>query len=208
MEVIMAGTAALPVSQPTANAGGITPTPAARAFLSHAHEAAKFALAQRRPWAEMVDRNAFAKPESFSEAVTRVRKNMGYFRINYIICLLVFVGSSLFWHPFSLLSLSVIVAAWAYLYMVRRDPLVLWGRTFTEREILVLMSVITVVGLTLTDVGSILISASLLGAAVISAHGAFRVPDDLFLDDQEAPGGFLSFLGTGTAQPPVIVSHV
>ncbi|KAL2602942.1 hypothetical protein R1flu_003925 [Riccia fluitans] len=63
-------------------------------------------------------------------------------------------------------------------------------------------------GFFLTDVGSLLISSILVGVAVISAHGAFRVPDDLFLDDQEAPGGLFSFLGPATSQPPVIVSHV
>ncbi|KAL3700014.1 hypothetical protein R1sor_018036 [Riccia sorocarpa] len=209
LEGTMAGTPVAPAPQPpAANAGGITPTPAARAFLSHVTEAGRFALAQKRPWSEMFDRNAFAKPESFSEAVTRIRKNLGYFRINYLICLLAVVTVFLITHLGSLLCLLVIVAAWGYLYMVRREPLVLWGRSFSEREILVLMTVITVVGFFLTDVGSLLISSLLVGIAIISAHGAFRVPDDLFLDDQEAPGGLFSFLGPATSQPPVIVSHV
>lgn len=51
----------------------------------------------------------------------------------------------------------------------------------------------------LTNVGSVLISALMVGAALICAHGAFRVPEDLFLDEQEpAATGFLSFL-SGTA---------
>ncbi|CAI0424098.1 unnamed protein product [Linum tenue] len=59
--------------------------------------------------------------------------------------------------------------------------------------ILVLFSVVVVF---LTSVGSLLISALMVGAVVVGAHGSFRVPEDLFLDEQEpATTGFLSFLG-------------
>lgn len=201
---------AVPVSTSPAGttATGITTTPAARAFFTHVTEASKLALAQRRPWSEMIDKNSFAKPENFTEALTRVRKNLGYFRVNYLLLLLAFVALSLITHIGSLLTLIVIVTAWGYLYMVRRDPLVMWGRTFNEREIFVLMTVLTVAAFLLTNVASLIIYALLVGGAVISAHGAFRVPDDLFLDDQETSGGFLSFLGTGVPQPPAVVSHV
>jgi hypothetical protein len=189
-------------------AAGITTTPAARAFLTHVSETAKLALAQRRPWSEMVDRNSFAKPENFSEALTRIRKNCGYFRVNYLIILMTFVAASLVFHVGSLLTLIVILGAWGYLYMVRRDPLVIWGRTFNEREILVIMTGLTVIGLFLSNVATLILSAVLLGGAVVAVHGALRVPDDLFLDDQESSGGFLSFLGTGIPQPPAVASHV
>lgn len=202
---------AVPVSTVPTGTGvttGITTTPAARVFVTHVSEATKLALAQRRPWTEMVDKNSFAKPENFSDAITRIRKNLGYFRVNYLIVLLTVVALSLITHVGSLITLGVILVAWGYLYMVRRDPLVIWGRTFNEREILVLMTVLTIAGLLLTSVGALIVSATLLGVAMVSVHGAFRVPDDLFLDDQETTGGFLSFLGTGGPQPPTVVSHV
>jgi len=47
--------------------------------------------------------------------------------------------------------------------------------------------------------------------SLLYAHGAFRVPDDLFLDDQEpANAGFLSFLGgdASSAAAPAGVAHV
>ncbi|CAM6112679.1 unnamed protein product [Calypogeia fissa] len=203
-----AGSVPVSTAPAGASATGITATPAARAFVNHVSESAKLALAQRRPWSEMADKNSFAKPESFSDALTRVRKNLGYFRVNYLLVLLSVVALSLVTHVGSLLTLIVIVTAWGYLYMVRRDPLVVWGRTFNEREIFVLMTVLTVAAFLLTNVASLIISALLVGGALISVHGAFRVPDDLFLDDQEASGGFLSFLGTGGPQPPAVVSHV
>lgn len=50
----------------------------------------------------------------------------------------------------------------------------------------------------LTNVGSVILSALVVGAAVVCGHGAFRVPEDLFLDDQDnsnQTAGLLSFLG-------------
>ena len=36
-----------------------------------------------------------------------------------------------------------------------------------------------------------------VATAAVAAHGAMRVPDDLFIDDANTDGGFFSFL-----QPP------
>lgn len=194
----------IPVSQQGA---GITPTPAARVLLQKGQEAFRLALALKRPWPEMVDRSLLAKPESFSEATVRIRKNLSHFRINYSLIMIAVVAMSLIFHPFYLSILAIILAGWAYLYLVRTDPVVACGRTLSEREVLLIMSVISLIAIFMTNVGSILITAVMIGVAITAAHGAFRVPDDLFLDDQESTGGFLSFLGTGSAGPPV-VSHV
>lgn len=60
--------------------------------------------------------------------------------------------------------------------------------------------VLTIFVVFLTAVGSLLISALMVGLAIVCAHGAFRVPEDLFLDDQEvSSSGFLSFLGGAAA---------
>ena len=68
------------------------------------------------------------------------------------------------------------------------------------------MSLFTVIMIFMTNVGSILMTAALIGAALVFAHGAYRVPDDLFLDEQETTGGFLSFLSSGNV--PQVMSHV
>jgi hypothetical protein len=50
----------------------------------------------------------------------------------------------------------------------------------------------------------LLISALMVGLAIVCAHGAFRVPEDLFLDDQEVTSsGFLSFLGGAASSAAV-----
>lgn len=72
----------------------------------------------------------------------------------------------------------------------------------------------TIVVVFLTSVGSVMISALLVGLAIVCAHGAFRVPEDLFLDEQEpVNAGFLSFLGgaassAAAAAAPAVASRV
>eukprot|EP01018_Ginkgo_biloba_P004734 Gb_38741 [translate_table: standard] len=201
----MAAPSTLPIS--SQNPVAIASTPAARAFFSRLSEGARNALSQRRPWLELVDRNSLAKPESFSEATARIRKNWAYFRINYVLLLSGVLAFSLLSHPVSLFLLVVLLGGWIFLYLFRTEPLVVFNRTYSDREVLGIMSVLTIVIVFLTSVGSLLISALMFGLAIVSAHGAFRVPEDLFLDEQEPAAGFLSFLSSGTPQPPV-VSHV
>ncbi|KAL2555792.1 PRA1 family protein [Forsythia ovata] len=94
-------------------------------------------------------------------------------------------------------ALRTLLAAWIFLYLFRPpdQPVIIAGRTFSDREILGILVVFTVVVVFLTSVGSLLISALLVGLAVVCAHGAFRMPEDFFLDDQDSSNaGFLSFL--------------
>lgn len=186
------------------NAAATTQTSAARIIWARLSDASRAALSHRRPWSELFDRSSFAKPDSVGEATNRVRKNWGYFRINYLLFLLVVVGFSLVTHPVSLFVLCVLLGTWMFLYLYRREQLVLFNRPFSEREVLAIMVVLTIVVVFLTNVGSLLISALMVGALLVAVHGAFKVPDDLFLDEQESTGGFLSFLtGPGPAQPSV-----
>ncbi|XP_044473597.1 PRA1 family protein B4-like [Mangifera indica] len=176
-------------------------TPAFRALIAHLSDSVCNGFSQRRPWAELVDRSAFSKPECLSDATIRIRKNYSYFRVNYLSILAVVLAFSLLTNPFSLLILLGLLASWIFLYLFRPSdqPLVIFGRTFSDRETLGILVVLSVFVIFLTNVGSVLISALMVGAALICAHGAFRVPEDLFLDEQEpAATGFLSFL-SGTA---------
>ena len=173
-------------------------TPAFRAFINHVSESVRHGLSQRRPWGELVDRTAFAKPESFSEATLRIRKNYSYFRVNYLAVVALILAVSLLTNPFSLIVLVGLLASWMFLYLFRPSdqPLVILGRTFSDFETLVLLGGLTVFVVFLTNVGSVLVSALMVGVAIVCAHGAFRVPEDLFLDEQEPSQttGFLSFL--------------
>ncbi|XP_020587586.1 PRA1 family protein B2-like [Phalaenopsis equestris] len=188
----------------TAQAAAPVATPAFRLFLSRLQESVRRSLSDRRPWSELVDLSAFSRPESLSEANSRVRKNFAYFRVNYLALIAAVLALSLITHPASLVVLLGLLASWCFLYLFRPSdpPLVLFGRTFSDRETLLGLSGITVFVVFLTSVGSLIISAFMIGAALVAAHGAFRVPDDLFLDDQMPGGaatGFISFLGGGAS---------
>jgi hypothetical protein len=169
-----------------------------------AQDAFNLALAQKRPWAELIDRSQLAKPESFSDAITRARKNWYYFRINYSLVLISVVALSLVFSPMALFFLLALLAGWVYLFLIRSEPLVAFGRTFSEREVLLGMSLFTIAMVFMTRVASILTTALLIGGIICFGHGAFRVPDDLFLDEPESTGGFLSFLSSGTGVPQVM----
>ena len=181
-------------------------TPAFRNFISNITESVRNNLAQHRPWSELVDRSAFSKPESFSDATLRVRKNYSYFRINYLTVIGLVLAFSLLSNPISLLVLLGLLSAWLFLYLFRPSdqPLVLFGRAFSDRETLGILAVSSIFVIFLTSVGSLLISALLIGVALVCAHGAFRAPEDLFLDEQEnVSTGFLSFIGGAASNAAV-----
>uniref|UniRef100_M4C778 PRA1 family protein n=1 Tax=Brassica campestris TaxID=3711 RepID=M4C778_BRACM len=187
-------------------------TPAFRAFINRISETVSNGLSQRRPWSELADRSALSKPESISDAALRIRKNYSYFKVNYLAVATAIVGFSLVTHPFSLAFLLCLLASWLFLYLFRPSdqPIVVLGRTFSDRETLGCLILFSIFVVFLTDVGSVLVSAVMVGVALICAHGAFRAPEDLFLDEQEpAATGFLSFLGgaASSAAPAVIAAR-
>ncbi|XP_059306911.1 PRA1 family protein B4-like [Lycium ferocissimum] len=214
----MATPAILPMSNPqppsttttTTTTTQITPTPAFRSFINHISTTIQTGFTNRKPWSELLDRSAFSKPESISDASLRIRRNYSYFRVNYLSILTLILAFSLITNPFSLLTLTALLAAWVFLYLFRPSdtPLVVFGREFSERETLGVLFVSTVVVIFLTSVGAVLVSALMVGVGVVCLHAAFRTPEDLFLDDQESPAtGFLSFLsGGGPANTSVAVA--
>lgn len=215
----MATPATLPISNPQTNNITTTTqsqapiaTPAFRAFLSRLSSSIRYGFSQRRPWSELVDRTAMSRPDSLAEAYSRIRKNLSYFKVNYVTLLGLVLAFSLLSHPFSLLVLLCLLGAWIFLYLFRPSdqPVVLFGRKFSDRETLGALVVLTIVVVFLTSVGSLLISALMVGAAIVCAHGAFRVPEDLFLDEQEPiNSGFLSFLGgAASAAAPSVAARV
>lgn len=207
--------AILPISnaaaQPPTNHQLSTNSPV-RAFITAISDNIRFGLANRRPWSEVADRSAFSKPESLSEATLRLRKNYNYFRTNYLTIITAVLAISLLTNPFSLILLSALLAAWLFLYVFRQSsdpPIVFFGRQFSDRETLLFLIVSTIGVIFLTSVGSVLVSALMIGVAIVSMHGAFRAPEDLFLNEQEPQGGvpgFLTLLSGGavaTTQPPM-----
>ncbi|XP_051130461.1 PRA1 family protein B4-like [Andrographis paniculata] len=205
--------AVLPLSTPQATTATATAqqTSAIRTFFTGVSETVRTGFANRRPWPEVLDRSAFSKPESMSDATHRIRKNYNYFRVNYLTVITSVLAISLLTNPLSLVLLAALLAAWLFLYFFRQssDPITLFGRQFSERETLFFLLISTVVVIFLTSVGTVLVSALMVGVAIVCTHGAFRLPEDLFLDEPEPQNGafgFLSFLAGGptTASQPAV----
>mmetsp|Transcript_2194 Transcript_2194/g.5478 ORF Transcript_2194/g.5478 Transcript_2194/m.5478 type:complete len:225 (+) Transcript_2194:296-970(+) len=191
----------IPISTPAAADGGeVEAASGARGKLSalagRAKELGAHVVSQMKPWSEMVDREALSKPESVSEALGRLRKNVAYFKFNYLTLSFLVTALTFISHPGSLVWLAALATMWFYLYIVRKEPLTVSGRTLSAREqLLACVGVSVLVVFFLTSVGSELIYALVVSSAIIAAHGAFRAPDELFLDDVESS----SFLPQSTA---------
>ena len=159
-------------------------------------EAGEGLLKESKPWGEFVDREALGKPGTVAEAVSRLRANAGYFRVNYAIVLFTTVLVFLLAKPSAILWIALVAAGWLYLFVLQPGPLTLGGRTFGHNEKLMGASAGSLLIIFfLTNVASVIFSALAVGCFAVAVHGALRVPDNLFIDDGEQPGGGGGFLG-------------
>ncbi|KAL4589233.1 hypothetical protein LXL04_002138 [Taraxacum kok-saghyz] len=161
-------------------------------FLTRAKDRIQTGLGTRRPWKEMFNLGSINFPQGISEAFSRVKTNIGYFRMNYAIVVLVILFLSLLWHPISLIVLTVLMAAWLFLYFLRGEPLTIFHRVIDDRVVLGVLSVVTIVLLLLTDATMNIVLSILGGIVLVLIHAVLRKTEDLYLDEEglEA-GGYL-----------------
>ncbi|XP_057968425.1 PRA1 family protein F2 [Malania oleifera] len=172
-------------------------------FVSRAKERIKSDLATRRPWKEMVHLHALTLPASAGDAFRRIGTNVGYFRMNYAIIVLLILFLSLLWHPISLIVFVVMMAAWLFLYFLRDEPLVVLGRTIDDRLVLAVLSVLTLVFLFLTKATTNILVSLLIGAVIVLVHAVFRRTDDLCADEEGGFGSSAAMHGGATARMPL-----
>ncbi|KAJ9179312.1 hypothetical protein P3X46_011119 [Hevea brasiliensis] len=177
---------------PTSSSPGATTN---LSYISRAKERIKEGLGTRRPWKIMFNFHSLRLPANLSEALARVKTNAAYFRMNYAIIILIIVFLSLLWHPISLIVFIVMMAAWLFLYFLRDEPLVVFGKTIDDRVVLIVLGVLTIVFLLLTHVTLNVLVSLLIGVVVVVVHGIIRKTDDLFLDEEAT--GLMSTSGAG-----------
>lgn len=162
-------------------------------FISTAKARIKSGLGTRRPWKQMFNLRSINFPHGVSDAFSRIRTNVGYFRMNYVIIMLSILFVSLLWHPVSLIVFVVMMAAWLFLYFLRDEPLMILHRIIDDRVVLVVLFVVTIVLLLLTGATMNILSSIMIGLVVMVVHAALRCTDDLFLDeDLVDTGGYLA----------------
>lgn len=202
------GTISAAGSPPPSGTAPVASSAASRAtdLITSFKEQGQALIAARRPWRELLNLGAFARPLTTDEATIRLRRNLAYFRSNYTIVVLLAVFLSLIWHPSSLIAFVALAAAWLFLYFSHNGSLVLFGRAIDDGAVLIALSVVTVVALIVTDVASTVLASFTVGLAIIGIHAVLRTTDDLFLDEQAAAsGGLLSVTGTPVQQAYVRV---
>ncbi|KAG8068340.1 hypothetical protein GUJ93_ZPchr0005g15308 [Zizania palustris] len=160
-------------SSPAAGVGSDAPiaTPALRLFLSRLSDSVRRSLSDRRPWTELMDRSAFSRPDSLSDATSRLRRNLACFR-------------SQLRRRGGIRARGVPPGAPVLAAHPPGSP-----HRFSDRETLLGLVVASFVAFFFTSVASLIISGLLVGGAIVAAHGAFRMPEDLFLDDTDAASG-------------------
>ncbi|KMT05366.1 hypothetical protein BVRB_7g174980 [Beta vulgaris subsp. vulgaris] len=188
---------------------GLSLSPSFHTFVSRIKTSIHRACSRQRPWLELLEFAAFSRPESFPDATTRIRKNISYFWTNYVALLGGVLAFSLISHPLSLLALLLLIFAWIFFYFFKpsEQPLIVFGHTLSNSEMLAILVGATVVVMFFTSVASLLISATLVSGAIVCVHGAFRDPVDLFSDEQErvSSAGFFSIANGASASITSVV---
>ena len=154
---------------------------------------AEHVLVQSRPWNEMIDAASLCRPVSLHDALSRLKKNAHYFKVNYFIVILSIFCALLLTKPRSVATLAASLAVWLVLFQEES--------AFSETQKRIFSTIMGVgVVFFLTETGSVLVQALFGGGICIAAHGCFRTPDDLFLDDVNG-ATFFDFLHKPTNSP-------
>ncbi|KAK6940732.1 Prenylated rab acceptor PRA1 [Dillenia turbinata] len=145
-----------------------------------------------RPWRVFLNPFSLSPPISFGEAKRRIHHNITYFTYNYSLVSLLILFLALIYHPLSLIVFLVVFVFWLVFYLSRNESLVIFGKVIDDNVVLILLRVFTVVAVGLTGVWLNVIVGCLVAVFIIVFHAAFRITDDLFVDEENLSNGLLN----------------
>ncbi|XP_058086499.1 PRA1 family protein F4-like [Magnolia sinica] len=137
---------------------------------------------------------SFNIPSSAEAAAVRIIRNLGYFRVLYILLLWSILFMSLV--PRRRVSLIFLVATTAvsclYLLLLQAVPdSVVLHKIIDRRLVLALLMIVTIVELVLTCATIHLLVSLAIGVPIILVHAVLRSQDDLFVNEQASAAGEL-----------------
>ncbi|GMI65207.1 PRENYLATED RAB ACCEPTOR 1.F2 [Hibiscus trionum] len=155
----------------------------------------------RRPWSELFSLSTFSLPISAGDAKARIKLNVSYFRVNYVIIALTILFLTLLWHPTSMIVFLITFIFWWFLYLFNDNPVVIFNKQVGDTVVLGALSFATVLLLVLTHVGVNVLVGLIIAVAVIGVHAAFRGTEDVGFHGEEEENGLLSVVGSQPLKP-------
>ena len=138
----------------------------------------------------MLDRTQMSNPRGVGTALSRIRHNAYYFRLNYVFITLVTTTLCMITSPGALLTMALLGAMWIGLFVIHNAPLRLPGinRDISPREQLLWASGVTFLTVfVFSKILSVLMYGLGLSLCLVAAHGSFREPDEWSTGGDVAP---------------------
>ncbi|CAN1781933.1 PRA1 family protein F3 [Linum perenne] len=88
------------------------------AYNSRAKDRFQDDIGTLRPWKLMLNLCSVRIPGTLDDALSRLRTNSPYFRMNYALIALGILFLGLFWHPISLIVFIAAMAWWMFVYFL------------------------------------------------------------------------------------------
>ncbi|GJU79435.1 PRA1 family protein G2 [Tanacetum coccineum] len=142
-------------------------------------------VSHHRPWPEFISGD-FNRPDSVTDAVTRLKTNSKYFSVNYLIITAVISSLSLIGDPATLVMYATVVTSWLVLFVFREDPMNVCGYGVDDN--VVILGLVLVSGFVLWIFGFVgsLVFGVLVAVFATFLHCVFRSCDGVYLDETDA----------------------
>ncbi|KAL2944879.1 PRA1 family protein F4 [Bienertia sinuspersici] len=107
--------------------------------------------------------------------MSRIRRNLNYFRFNYSLFILITLFHSLLWHPFSMIVFLLLFLLWIFLYFSRDESIFVYYHSIYDRFVLLALTIVTVLALAFTNVGFNVLISLIVGFSVVVYMLLFEV---------------------------------